>query len=261
MDLKIDNKVFLVSGGASGIGEAISLLLSKEKAIPVILDRNNDKIEAITGKIKDQGMALQVDLSSAANCEKAVAQTIEQLGRIDGVVNNAGLNDSVGLENGSPEAFLHSFRSNLSHYYDLVHYALPYMKKQGGSILNISSKTALTGQGGTSGYAAAKGAQLALTREWAVELLKYNIRVNAIVPAEVMTPMYKNWISTFDDPDAKLKGINRNIPLENRMTTPEEIANLAVFALSGKASHITGQYLFSDGGYVHLDRALSVLNR
>ena len=164
------------------------------------------------------------------------------------------------MENGSPEAYLKSLEKNLHHYYFLGHYAIPALKKSRGSILNISSKTALTGQGGTSAYAAAKGAQLAFTREWAVELLRYGIRVNAIVPAEVMTPLYRAWINTFDQPDEKLREIEQRIPLGNRMTKAQEIADMAVFLLSERAAHITGQYLFVDGGYVHLDRSLSVLN-
>ncbi len=118
----------------------------------------------------------------------------------------------------------------------------------------------MTGQGNTSAYAAAKGAQLALTREWAVELLKYGVRVNAVVPAEVMTPLYQAWIQTFDNPQEKIKQISRRIPLGQRMTTKEEIADTVLFLLSQRASHITGEQLFVDGGYVHLDRAESILN-
>ena len=123
--------------------------------------------------------------------------------------------------------------------------------------MNISSKTAVTGQGGTSGYASSKGAQLALTREWALELLPFGVRVNAVIPAEVMTPLYRKWLDTFPDPDHKLAGITAKIPLGKRMTTAEEIAWTVVFLLSERSSHTTGQQLFVDGGYVHLDRALS----
>ena len=125
------------------------------------------------------------------------------------------------------------------------------------AFLDRAPLVALTGQGGTSGYAAAKGAILALTREWAAELLPHNIRVNAILPAEVMTPLYKQWLSTFSDPDEKLKHIVAKIPLGKRMTQPEEIASMALFLISAQASHITGQHLVVDGGYVHLDRALT----
>jgi L-fucose dehydrogenase len=130
------------------------------------------------------------------------------------------------------------------------------LKKSKGSIVNISSKTAETGQGNTSAYAAANGGRNALTREWAVELLKYGIRVNAVIVAECYTPLYENWIKTFDNPAEKLQQINAKIPLENRMTTAEEIANMAVFLLSERSSHTTGQLIYVDGGYTHLDRAL-----
>jgi L-fucose dehydrogenase len=143
------------------------------------------------------------------------------------------------------------------HYYLLAHHALPELKKSKGAIVNISSKTAETGQGGTSAYAAANGARNALTREWAVELLKYGIRVNAIVVAECWTPLYESWLKSLPDPEAKLKEIVSKIPLGNRMTTAEEIANMAAFLLSERSSHTTGQLIHVDGGYVHLDRALA----
>ena len=104
---------------------------------------------------------------------------------------------------------------------------------------------------------ASKGAILGLTREWAAELLPYGIRVNAVVPAEVMTPLYQQWLATYPDPQQKLKEIVSKIPLEKRMTKAEEIAAMVLFLISEQASHITGQHLFVDGGYVHLDRALT----
>jgi NAD(P)-dependent dehydrogenase (short-subunit alcohol dehydrogenase family) len=184
-------------------------------------------------------------------------QTLRDFGRLDVLVNNAGVNDRVGLEHGSPEKFVESLERNLLHYYNMAHYGVPALKRSHGCIVNIASKTAVTGQGGTSGYVSAKGAILALTREWAVELLPYGIRVNAVVPAEVMTPLYEQWLSTFPNPDEKLREIVAKIPLGKRMTEPEEIAASVLFLISGQASHITGQHLFVDGGYVHLDRALT----
>jgi NAD(P)-dependent dehydrogenase (short-subunit alcohol dehydrogenase family) len=139
----------------------------------------------------------------------------------------------------------------------MAHYALPYLKRTAGNIVNISSKTAITGQGNTSGYVASKGAILAMTREWAAELLPYRIRVNAVLPAEVMTPLYQQWLGSFPDPEAKLKSVVAKIPLERRMTAPEEIAAMVAFLISSQAGHITGQHVYVDGGYVHLDRALT----
>lgn len=259
MDLQIQQKVFLISGGAKGIGEAISRCIAEEGGYPVIIDPSVIEgkklmVEFNTNGIKSLHIAKR--LSNPSDAKDAIEQTVKAFGRIDGVVNNAGSNDGVGLENGTPEAFRASVEKNLGHYYDLVHYALPYLKETKGSIVNIGSKTAITGQGNTSGYIAAKGGQLSLTREWAVELLKYGIRVNAVIPAEVMTPLYKNWLETFENPNLKLKEIEKKIPFENRMTTAKEIADTVVFLLSNRSSHTTGQHIFVDGGYTHLDRAL-----
>lgn len=256
MNLNLQDKVILISGGAKGIGGAISRGLIEEGAIPVMIDPSEKEGKEIIELANGKALQIPMRLFSHQQAEEAINLTIETFGRIDGLVNNAGANDGVGLENGSPDAFINSVSKNLFHYYFLAHFALPHLKKTKGAIVNISSKTAVTGQGGTSGYISAKGAQLALTREWAVELLPYQIRVNAILPAEVFTPMYENWIKSFPNPEEKLTEINARIPLGNRMTTPEEIASMAIFLLSEKASHITGQHLYVDGGYTHLDRAL-----
>jgi len=195
-------------------------------------------------------------LTGPADCEKAVEEVVAKFGRIDGVINNAGVNDSVGLERGNYESFIASLDKNLVHYYLIVHHALPELKKSKGAIVNIGSKTAETGHGNTSAYAAANGGRNALTREWAVELLKYGIRVNGVIVAECFTPLYETWIKTFDHPEGKLQKITAKIPFENRMTTAEEIANTVAFLLSDKSSHTTGQLIYVDGGYTHLDRAL-----
>ncbi|GAB3942938.1 SDR family oxidoreductase [Spirosoma harenae] len=260
MDLQLQNKVIIVTGGAKGIGEGIVKGLAAEGAIPVIIGRNEADNQKVVDEIEAAGQqAFQVvaELTQPTESEKAVKAVLEQFGRIDGVVNNAGVNDGVGLETGNYEAFMASLHKNLVHYYLTVHYALPALKESKGAIVNISSKTAETGQGGTSAYAAANGGRNALTREWAVELLKYGIRVNAIIVAECWTPLYERWIQTLPNPDEKLASIVAKIPLENRMTTAEEIANTTLFLLSPRSSHTTGQLLYVDGGYVHLDRALA----
>ncbi|MDB5017958.1 MAG: lvr [Mucilaginibacter sp.] len=260
MDLGLKNKVIIVTGGAKGIGEGIVKVLAKEGAIPVIVGRSEaDNIKCIRAVEAEGGKAFQVvaELTEPAACEKAIKAIQQQFGRIEGLVNNAGVNDGVGLENGDYERFMASLHKNVVHYYLMAHFALPELKKSKGAILNITSKTADTGQGNTSGYAAANGGRNALTREWAVELLKYGIRVNAIVVAECWTPLYENWIKTLPDPDAKLREIKAKIPLGNRMTTAEEIADMTAFLLSDRSSHTTGQLIYVDGGYVHLDRALA----
>ncbi len=260
MDLQLKDKVIIVTGGAKGIGLGIVNALAEEGAIPVIFGRSEKDNKAIVKAIEEKGqraMQLTAELVSPAECHRAVKEIIERVGRIDGVVNNAGLNDGVGIEDGGYEKFMLSLHRTLVHYYLIVHHALPELKKSQGVILNISSKTAETGQGHTSGYAAANGGRHALTREWAVELLKYNIRVNALCVAECWTPQYSEWIKTLPDPEAALKEITSRIPLGKRMTTIEEIAAMSVFLLSPRSSHTTGQIIHVDGGYVHLDRSLA----
>jgi L-fucose dehydrogenase len=259
MNLNLKDKVVIVTGGAKGIGLGICKVLAQEGAIPIVIGRKEvDNLKAVA-EIEALGFtaaSVQAELSNPENCQKAVTEVIAQFGRIDGLVNNAGANDSVGLESGNYESFIASLHKNLVHYYLMAQHALPELKKSKGSIVNIGSKTADTGQGGTSGYAAANGGRNALTREWAVELLPYSIRVNALIVAECHTPLYDNWLQTFDNPAEKLKEIADKIPFEKRMTTVEEIANMVVFLLSDKSSHTTGQLIYVDGGYTHLDRSL-----
>jgi len=257
MDLQLQGKIIVVSGGAKGIGEGIVRVLAKEGAVPVIVGRNRADNLATLAAVGGTGFQVTAELTDPAASEQAIRAVLEKFGRIDGLVNNAGVNDGVGLEHGSYDAFMASLHKNLVHYYLLAHHALPALKKTAGAIVNISSKTAETGQGGTSAYAAANGGRNALTREWAVELLKYGIRVNAIVVAECWTPLYQKWIETLPDPEKKLQSILANIPLGKRMTTAEEIASAAVFLLSPRSGHTTGQLIHVDGGYVHLDRALA----
>jgi L-fucose dehydrogenase len=260
MQLQLENKVIVITGGAKGIGAAITRASAQEGASPVVVDRDAEAGKQIERELVSSGINstwINAELSEADSCRHAITTIVEKYGRIDGLVNNAGVNDRVGLEHGSPQDYLASLKRNLLHYYGMAHYCLPYLKKTQGPIVNISSKTAVTGQGGTSGYASAKGAILALTREWAAELFPYGIRVNAIVPAEVMTPLYQQWLNSFPNPEEKLKTIVSKIPLGARMTEPAEIAAVAVFLLSAKAGHVTGQHWFVDGGYTHLDRALT----
>lgn len=257
MDLELKDKLIIVTGGAKGIGAGIVKVIAAEGAIPVIIGRSREDNASLLREIGGHGFEITAELTEPASAPETIKQVIAKYGRIDGLVNNAGVNDGVGLEHGSYESFMASLHKNLVHYYLMAKHALPWLIKSKGAIVNISSKTAETGQGGTSAYAAANGGRNALTREWAVELLKYGIRVNAIIVAECWTPLYEKWIRSLPDPDEKLKSIVAKIPLENRMTTAEEIANMAAFLISVRSSHTTGQLIHVDGGYVHLDRALA----
>jgi L-fucose dehydrogenase len=261
MDLGLKDAVIVVTGGGAGIGQAISRACLAEGARVAVLSRTSQNVTSFFDEMVLTGQRcelIETELGDMEQCRRAISHVKNKYGRIDGLVNNAGVNDRVGLESGDPDRFMESIRKNLLHYYALAHYALPMLKESHGSIINISSKVALTGQGGTSAYAAAKGAQLALTREWAAELLPFGIRVNAILPADVMTPLYKSWLASQPEPDKKLELIRSRIPLGHRMTEASEIGAAAVFLLSAKQSgHTTAQHFVVDGGYAHLDRALA----
>ena len=264
MNLNLKDKIIIVTGGARGIGKGITKVLAGEGAIVAIIGRNEaDNIEAVNEIEANGGKAFHVvaELTVPANCEAAINSIAQKFNRIDGLVNNAGINDGINLANGNYEAFMSSLHKNLVHYYLIAHHALPYLIQSKGAIVNISSKTAETGQGGTSAYAAANGGRNALTREWAVELLKYGIRVNAVIVAECMTPLYESWLSRSPNPEQELDKIKSLIPFENRLTTPEEIANTVAFLLSDKSSHTTGQLIHVDGGYTHFDRAITATKK
>jgi len=255
MNLDLKGKIIIVTGGAKGIGAGITKALAAEDAIPVVVGRDANDNNAIIKEV-GAGFGITAELTHPEACENAVKATIEKFGRIDGLVNNAGVNDGVGLEKGNYESFIASIHKNVVHYYLMAHHALPELIKSKGTIVNIGSKVAETGQGNTSAYAASNGGRNALTREWAVELLKYGIRVNAVIVAECYTPLYEKWIKTLPNPEEKLRSITDKIPLGKRMTTAEEIADMVVFLLSERSSHTTGQLVYVDGGYTHLDRSL-----
>ena len=259
MNLSLENKVALVTGGASGIGEAVVRILTREGARSMIVDRDRERGERLAKELspaQNQVRFVATELANEAPCRAAVEETIRAFGQLDILVNNAGVNDSVGLDR-TPEEFMTSLRLNLFHVFTMTHFAQAALRAARGAVVNISSKVSVTGQGATSGYAAAKGGVNALTREWALALAADGVRVNCVVPAECATPQYERWFQSLPNPNETRTSIERLIPLGHRMTTPEEVAAMVAFLASPISTHTTGQIIFVDGGYTHLDRACS----
>lgn len=258
MNLDLGDKAVLITGGASGIGAACARMFLAEGARVAIVDRDEQRGKALLAELSGGARAVFIlaTLTDENACRKAADGAVQAFGRLDILVNNAGINDHIALEQ-PPAEFLESLQRNLFHVFAVTHFAREALIASSGSIVNVGSKVAVTGQGRTSGYAAAKGGILALTREWAVALAPHGVRVNCVVPAECDTPLYRRWFDSQPDPATARAAVERLVPLGNRLTTAEEIAATIVFLGSGRASHTTGQIVFVDGGYTHLDRAAS----
>ena len=178
MDLQLSGRVVLVSGGTKGIGAAAARGFAAEGSHVVVIGRDAVAGARLVAELPGSRF-VAADLTVEADCARAVAETVAAHGRLDVLVNNAGVNDSVPLS-GAPADFLGSLQRNLLHVFSLAHHALPHLVAARGAMVNVTSKVAWTGQGGTSGYAASKGAINALTREWAVALAKDGVRVNGV---------------------------------------------------------------------------------
>ena len=262
MDLQLQDKVAIVTGGSKGIGLGIVRALIAEGARVVNVNRSREDGERLEQEYAERGQVcrfLQADLTSTDRCGEVVQAALQEFGRIDILINNAGVNDGVGVD-GGPKAFLESLQRNLLHYYAMVHFAADSLRAHQGCVVNIGSKVCETGQGGTSGYAASKGAINGLTREWAVEFAPHNVRVNAVLPAETWTPLYERCLAAMPDPEAARREIEQLIPLGQRFTTVEEMAAMVVFLCSPLSAHTTGQIIYVDGGYTHLDRKCTAGN-
>ena len=255
MNLELAGAGILVSGGARGIGAAVSRGFTAEQARVAIVDRDRDAGVALAAELPGS-IFIEADLTDEAACERAVATAVGEFGRLDVLVNNAGVNDSVPLT-ASPAEFMASLQRNLFHVFALTHFARPHLVARRGAVVNVSSKVAVTGQGRTSGYAAAKGAVNALTREWAAAFAPDGVRVNTVVPAECDTDQYRRWFAAQPDPAKARARVEQLVPLGRRLSMPGELADAILWLSSARSSHVTGQILFIDGGYTHLDRAFT----
>ena len=245
---KLLGKVALITGGDSGIGKATALLFAENGADIVIayLSESEDAKET-QKEIKEMGRKCYIikgDLSKESNCKRAVQVTIDKLSKLDILVNNIALHWEIeGLENISTDQLVRTFSNNVFSYFWVTKYALAHMK-EGGSIINTSSVTAYRGSAKLIDYSATKGAIISFTRSLAQSLVEKKIRVNAVAPGPIWTPLIA---STFDE--KKIAKFGSDAPME-RAGQPNEVAPSFLFLASDDSSYITGQCLHPNGGEI-----------
>ena len=249
--MRLKNKVALITGGTSGIGEATALLFSNEGAKVAITGRNEDRGRAISGKITEGGgeaVFLATDVSKSDHCRRAVEQTISAFGRLDILFNNAGVFYPHNALDCSEEEWDEQIDINLKGTFLMSKYALPHMIKQGsGVIINNSSGWGIVGGDKAVAYCASKGGVVLLTKAMAIDHGRQGIRVNCICPGDVDTPMLPE--------DARMRGLKwedylagcNNRPM-GRIGTADEIAKAVLFLASDDSSFMTGAALVVDGG-------------
>lgn len=248
---RLEDKVAIITGAASGMGAAEARLFAKEGAKVIATDIQVDKLEAVVGEIQDEGgavLAIEHDVTNEDGWEKVVKKAVDSYGRIDVLVNNAGIGgaegfapfDEIDLDSWNKYISVNSTGNFLG-----MKAAVPEMKKEGqGSIVNTSSIAGLVGGAAGIQYSASKGANRMLTKTAAIELASHNIRVNSIHPGFIDTPM----VSVVTEDEEALEESLKLIPL-GKTGTPEDVANLVLFLASDESAYITGTEIPIDGGY------------
>jgi NAD(P)-dependent dehydrogenase (short-subunit alcohol dehydrogenase family) len=247
--MRLNEKIAIVTGGDTGIGEGIVHCFAAEGATVVVASRKAETAEA-RGKFKDSGNIhfIQADVTDTHSVNKMVEQAVQKLGRLDIFVNNAGYADGRGVEQQSEEDWDVLINTNLNGYARCVRAALPYLKASRGVLLNISSRVALVGQNRAFAYCATKGGIYGMTKNLAIDLAQYGIRVNAILPGWIATPnLLANWPKHQPDPENALNELIAKHPL-GRLGTPEDCGKAAVYLCSDDAEFVTGTALDIDGG-------------
>lgn len=246
--MRFFERVVLVTGGARGIGAGCCRVFSKEGAHVAVVDRDLHAAQAMVDSLRHPAIAIQADVSSEIQVRDAIQETVNRFGQLDCLINNAGIHPpDTPLSGMPPEQVVDVLRINFLSTYTACYYALEHLKKTRGTIVNISSMTAVLGQRNSTAYAASKGAQLSFTKSLALECADFGIRVNAILPSNVDTPLMRSWAATLPDPDAALERIAALQPL-GRMADIEEIGRVCLFLATSDSSFITGQGLHVDGG-------------
>jgi len=247
-DELLAGKVILVTGGADGIGRECALAYAREGAHVAIADINSDKAEQTAGDLAQEGLAIACDVGDPASVERAVEASVKRFAKLDAVHNNAGLSSpSKPLHETTEQEWDHLLEVNLKSVFLTTRFAFKALAASKGCILNTASMVGLIGQASHAAYVATKGGMISLTKAMALDYAALGIRVNAICPAGVWTPMLREWASEQPDPRAIEDYLDR-IHALGYCPTPDVVADAAVFLLSDKARFITGCILPVSGG-------------
>ncbi len=246
----LDNKVAFITGAGAGIGAGIAERFSEVGAAVVLFDINGESAEQMARKIEQSGhgrsLALRGEVSSETDVKAAVEQAVAKFGTVDVLVNNAGIDVSSRVPDMSASAWDRVLAVNLKGAFLFSKYVIPHMRVRGGAIVNISSVHAFVSYEGYAAYDASKAGLIALTRTLALDHGRDGIRVNAICPGYISTPMTDEWLKEQPDPAATLKEVLSFHPL-GRMGTMRDVADAALFLASDASAFISGTYLVVDG--------------
>jgi len=246
--MRYSQRVVVVTGGAKGIGAGCSRVFAKEGGVVAILDRDIQAARQMAAELGGNHLALSCDVSDEKQISSSIAAVVDRYGRIDCLINNAGIHPpDTPIHKMTPEEAIAVIRVNFLSTYAMCYHAIEHLKKTKGTIINVSSMTAVLGQRNSTAYAASKGAQLSFTKSLALECADYGIRVNAILPSNVDTPLMRQWASSLADPEAALQRIAALQPI-GRMADVEEMGRVCLFLATEDSSFITGQGLHVDGG-------------
>jgi NAD(P)-dependent dehydrogenase (short-subunit alcohol dehydrogenase family) len=246
-----DGKTVLITGAAKGIGHAVARRMAQDGARVAMIDRDGDALADAAAALNQitpgSALALTADVSRSTEVTSAVASAVAHFGGIDVLVNNAGIHFARALDEYTDEEWQRIFAINVNGAFYVTRAALPALRRSRGSVVMVSSMTALVGQDRGAAYVASKGALVSMTKALALELAGDGIRVNCVCPAGVDTPLMRSWAATLPDPEAVLRG-QADMHLLKRLATAADIAETIAFLASPAASFITGTIVPIDGG-------------
>lgn len=249
--MKLEGKTAIITGGSKGIGLGCARVFASHGCNVVIAATGVDHGRKAEEELRAAGfnaLFVSCDVRSENDMRHLVEKTVEHYGRLDCMVNNAGWHPpAMSIQETSIEDYENLLRLNLTSTFMGCKFALPELIKTRGSIINMSSEVALIGQAAAPGYVSTKAGQIGLTRALALDLAPHGVRVNAVAPAGVMTPLMEDWANTHYDPKAALAMVDSWHPL-GRMATIDEIGEVCAFLASSEAAFVTGQVICPDGG-------------